>query len=127
MKRPPAIKGIFEDRFWEFIKNGECKLQKCTACGEFRYPPAPVCSQCLSENYEWENLKGTGTVYSWVTFHKQYFEELKVPYNVVSVMMDEGILLIGNLLGTQEIQVNMPVRLVFEELENSGKIFQFVK
>lgn len=129
MRRPPAMKGIFEDQFWEFLKKDEVRLQKCMDCGEFWYPPAPVCYHCLSENYAWEKLGGTGKVYSWVTFHKQYFEELKVPYTVVSVMMDEGVFLIGNLLNIDscEIKVNLPVKLVFERCGENRKIYQFVK
>ncbi|WP_396954172.1 zinc ribbon domain-containing protein [Neobacillus niacini] len=37
-------------------------MQKCKNCDQFWYPPAPVCYNCLSEDYLWEKLKGSGKV-----------------------------------------------------------------
>src|SRR6266487_2084823 len=77
-------------QFWEFTKNQEFRLQRCSECGGFRWPPAAVCSQCLSEEYIWTPVSGEGRLLSWVTFRRQYFPEYPPPHRVVVVELDEG-------------------------------------
>ena len=41
--------------FWEAARRHELALQRCDDCARFRYPPAPVCPECLSERATWIN------------------------------------------------------------------------
>lgn len=83
-------------QFWEFTKEREFRLQRCSDCGKFRWPPAPICEQCLSEAFDWTLLTGQGTVVSWVIFRRAYFSEYAAPHYVVTVELDEGPLFISN-------------------------------
>ena len=67
-------------------------MQKCSDCGKFRWPAAFVCPNCLSENYTWEELKGTGTVYSYIVYRRAFHPAFtdKIPYVVATVDLDEG-------------------------------------
>mgnify|MGYP006282016447 FL=1 len=51
--------------------------------------------------YHWKPLKGQGTILSWVIFHRQYFDNFPPPYNVVAVQLDEGPIVISNLVGAE--------------------------
>ena len=57
-----------------------------------------------------------GRVVAWTLFHRQYFKELPVPYNVVSVEVEEGPMLIGNLLGVEphSLRLDLSVHVEFE-------------
>jgi len=115
----PRITG--ENRpFWEAARRHELRLQRCGACGRFRYPPAPVCPQCLSEDAEWAPVSGRGKVSTFVVMHKVYFPSFAgdAPYNVVQVELDEGPRLTANLVGVPnaEIAVGMPVEVVFDDV-----------
>src|SRR5690606_1766912 len=47
-KTPRRILGLYDEPFWRYMKEeGEMRLQCCSECGAFRYPPAPVCAECL--------------------------------------------------------------------------------
>jgi uncharacterized OB-fold protein len=106
--------------FWEATRRHELRLQRCRACDRFRYPPAPVCPQCLAEDAEWTRVSGRGTVSTFVVFHKVYFPAFAadVPYNVVQVELEEGPRLTANLVDVpnDQIRVGMPVEVVFDDV-----------
>jgi uncharacterized OB-fold protein len=119
LRRPEPRRGIYDAEFWEFVQREELRIQRCSACAALRYPPAPVCPQCLSPECEWTPLSGKGTVLAWTTFHRQYFPELPVPYTVVAVETAEGPIVIGNYVnsGGRRAACGDEVRLVFEDVE----------
>ena len=93
-ERPPRRMDPYAEQFWQFTRSKEFRLQRCAACGRFRWPPAPVCDGCLSEDFSWTAVSGKGTVLSWVTFHRGYFPEYPPPHTVVMVELAEGPLFI---------------------------------
>ena len=104
--------------FWEYARRRELRLQRCSSCRAWRFPPAPVCDQCLSPEAEWAPLSGRGTIYSWIVFHRQYFPALPPPYNVASVELAEGPLFIGNVINVPDdaITIGLPVRVAWREV-----------
>ena len=79
--------------FWEGCRDGQLLIQRCTECGVWRYPPAPVCSGCGSRQSTWLPVSGRGQIYSFVIYHRPfhpaYAEE--VPYAVALITLDEGV------------------------------------
>jgi len=106
--------------FWEAARRHELRLQRCTECGRFRYPPSSVCPGCLGESAEWARVSGQGIVTTWVVFHKLYFPAFAadLPYNVVQVELAEGPRLTANLVGVANdaIRVGLPVEVVFDDV-----------
>ncbi|MFC1885996.1 Zn-ribbon domain-containing OB-fold protein, partial [Thermodesulfobacteriota bacterium] len=86
--------------FWEAANKNELRLQRCFDCGHVWYPPSNGCSNCLSTDFTWEKMSGKGKIWSWVIFHKCYFPsfEADIPYNVISVKLEEGPLLTSNMV-----------------------------
>ena len=131
LRRPKPRLGIYEKPFWDFIQQRELRLQCCAACAHLRYPPSAVCPRCLASEYVWNKTSGRGRLISWTVFHRQYFPELPVPYTVASVQLEEGPMLIANLLEIEPgaARLDMPVHVVFEEAQGadgSWLIYQFV-
>jgi uncharacterized OB-fold protein len=106
--------------FWEATRRHELALQRCDDCGHFRYPPAPVCPECLSERATWMPVSGRGTVTTFVIVHKRYFASFAadLPYNVVQVQLDEGPRLTANLVGVAnaDIRIGARVEVVFDDV-----------
>lgn len=124
--RPRPRRQGDEVAFWDYVQSQELRLQQCDNCGTIRYPPAPVCPACLSESSEWARMSGTGTLLSWVVFHRSYFAELPTPYWVAAVELTEGPILIANLLDADRHPpvLGMPVAVTFEEvadIEGDGR------
>jgi uncharacterized OB-fold protein len=121
LKRPQPILGIYEKPFWDALNQKQFKLQCCSNCKHIWYPPGPVCPECLSDDWKMTLMSGNGKVIAWTTFHRQYFPELPTPYLVVSVELNEGPLMIGNLFNPQDfkLELNLPVKAIFERVESS--------
>ena len=54
-------------RFAEDLAAGKIMSTICKKCGKKYYPPQADCSECMSSDMEWKELKGEGTL---VTFTK---------------------------------------------------------
>lgn len=116
LARPRPIMGVYEKPFWEAVQQRELRLQRCRTCSHVWYPPGPVCPSCLSDDWHWDRMSGRGRVIAWTVFHRQYFRELPVPYLAVSVALEEGPLLIANILGVEPaaMRLDMAVHVEFE-------------
>jgi len=112
--------------FWEACARGELRLQRCTGCGQLRYPAAIVCSECLSGESEWQAVSGRGKVFSFVVFHRAYHPawEGRVPYNVALIELDEGPILLSNVIDVDNdrLEVGLDVRVAFERLDDALSI-----
>lgn len=113
--RPLPRRGVYEQPFWEHVERQDLRLQRCTGCASFRYPPGPLCPECLADQYDWVPLSGRGTVLAWTVFHRQYFPQLPVPYTVVAVATPEGPILAANYVnGAGPAACGERVRLTYE-------------
>lgn len=101
--------------FWDYLKEGELRIQRCTGCSRFRQPPQPMCPECSSFEAEWVKVSGRGSIYSYVVSRQAIHPALvdKVPFLTVSVALDEGPHLTSNMLDVSpdEVEIGMPVTL----------------
>ncbi|MBI2370786.1 MAG: OB-fold domain-containing protein [Deltaproteobacteria bacterium] len=115
--------------FWESCRRHEMALQRCAACGQFRFPPRVTCPHCLSEEYTWTPVRGRGTVYTFVTFHHVYHKAWadKAPYNVSMIELEEGPRLWSNVVGIapEEVTVGMPVEIFYEDVTDEVALPKF--
>jgi hypothetical protein len=117
--------------FYEGTLRGELLLQRCTDCRTWRHYPRPTCPACLSRKFTWERASGRGSVYTWTIVHGPTlpaFEE-KLPYNVVDVLLDEGVHFVSEVLDCppDEIRAGMPVVATFEPLTDAITLVKFVR
>lgn len=107
--------------FWEACGRGELLAQRCAECGRFRFPPRPTCPRCRSFEVTWEQLAGTGRVWSWIRAHPPLlpaFAEL-APYVSLVVELDEDpvhLRMVGLLADGAEPAIGDPVRVEFEQV-----------
>jgi len=117
--------------FYEAARRGELRLQRCAQCRRFRHYPRPVCPHCLSREFSWEPTSGRGTVYTWTIVRGPTLPafEAKLPYNVVDVLLDEGVHFVSEVLACppEEIRAGMPVRAVFVAVSDDVTLVKFVR
>ncbi|MGD9528505.1 Zn-ribbon domain-containing OB-fold protein [Pseudonocardia sp.] len=95
---------------------GELRIPWCTRCGAAFWPPGPVCPRDFAPAPGWVGDAGTGTVSSWVRFHKSYFAGDEVPYVVVQVRLDSGPRITTTWTGAADPVVGEPVGVAFREV-----------
>ena len=86
--------------FWHTLREGELRIQRCTACGTYRHPPRPVCARCGASSSEWQAVAGTGEIWSFTIVHPPTLPAFadRVPYGAVVVRLDEGVFLVSNVV-----------------------------
>ncbi len=123
MADSPPLKPVSEpdaltEPFFAAGAEGRLLLATCDGCGEMRLPTSPACPSCLGEGYEWNEVSGRGTVYTFAIMHQRYHAawEPDLPYNIAVVELDEGPRMPANIIGIEndEIAVGMPVEVVWE-------------
>ena len=112
--RPPLPRPTPDNlAFYEAARRGELRFQRCSTCNRFRHYPRPICPQCLSREFTWERSSGRGTVYAWTIVRGPTLPafEAKLPYNVVDVLLEEGVHFVSEVLDCrpEDIYAGMPV------------------
>ncbi len=122
---PKPIKPVVSDinrPFWDACRDKRLMVQRCTGCGELRYPAAPVCPQCLGTGYEWQELSGRGEVFSFIVIHRGYHPwwAARVPYNVALIELEEGVRMFSNVIGVANdaLAVGQKVKVAFEQRDD---------
>jgi len=115
--------------FYEAAKRGELRFQRCAQCGTFRHYPRPSCPHCLCRDYTWEKSTGRGVVHTWTVVRGPTLPAFadKVPYNVVDVLMDEGVHFISEVLdcAPEQIRAGLPVEAVFVPVSDDVTLVKF--
>jgi uncharacterized protein len=85
--------------FWQACMEHRLVVQRCTSCGKHQFYPRPFCLSCEATAMEWVEAAGTGTIYSITTVRIPVVDELKPPYFLALVDLDEGPRLLTNIEG----------------------------
>jgi uncharacterized protein len=66
---PSILKETYADQltqpFWDAAKDDRLVVPRCTNCGTYRLPPSAYCFSCQTRDFEWVELPGTGTLYTF--------------------------------------------------------------
>jgi len=108
--------------FWTGGAQGRLQMLRCEACGWYLHPPAPICPQCLSRRLSVQTLSGLGTVASFTVNHQAWRPDLKLPYVVAIVELDEqkALRLTTNIVNcpVDAVHIGQRVRVRFEQHED---------
>jgi uncharacterized protein len=124
-RRPNRVMRPVDEQFWKFCADGELRLQRCLDCAHISWPPAQACEKCGRVRLSWELLSGKGTVVSWCTFERSYYEVLPAPWDTILVELEEGPLFISNPVGFTDATTTagMPVSVEFIDCEDDHGTF----
>lgn len=108
--------------FWTGGADGELRVLRCSQCGYWIHPPAPVCPECLSREVAPQATTGRGVVATYTVNHQPWYPGLDPPYVVAMVELDDqaGLRLTTNIVGCPpgDVRIDMPVRVVFEQYDD---------
>lgn len=115
--------------YWEYCKNHDFRMQKCTSCGYIRFPCSIVCPECHSMEAEWTKLSGKGKVYTFTVYRRPYHPAYKddIPYVLAIIELEEGPRMESNVTGcpVEEVKIDMPVEVYFDDVTPEFAIPKF--
>lgn len=122
----PVVRDEASAEFFDGTARGVLLLRQCLDCGHLRTPEIPMCTDCLSESFEWSAAAGSGHLVSWVVLHAKPSIDgnTLAPRIVATVELAEGPWMTSALMGVDEKQITgrMPVVVAFERPEGSEAI-----
>jgi uncharacterized protein len=124
-EHPSRVMDRWSAEFWNYTEQRELRMQVCSTCGKCRWPPSPLCDNCLSESYAWSQIDGAARLLSWVVFHREYFPEYPPPHLVVAAELDQGAIFIGSMENRHIPELRDGLRLQLLWVESSDKFGQY--
>lgn len=131
----PLPKMTDESRpFWEGLRANELRIQRCSDCARFRFPPQKMCRHCHSVDSHWDAVSGTGSVYSFTVPSQTSPGEMPArgfdyPFAVALIELDgtDGVRIASNLIecAIDAIAIGMPVRVAFEKATDEVTLPKF--
>jgi uncharacterized OB-fold protein len=108
--------------YWESAKEHSLKLQRCTQCERFRFYPSLACHFCSSLEFEWLPISGRGELYTYSIVHRgpgAPFADL-LPLVVAMVTLEEGPVLMSNVVGVEpeQVRIGMPLKIAYEDVSD---------
>jgi uncharacterized OB-fold protein len=109
--------------YWEAARQGRLLVKHCNACGADHHYPRPFCPTCWSEDVDWFQVSGRGTVYTYsIVFRNDLppFNEWGA-YVPAVVELEEGPRLMTNIVdcAPEQLAVGMPVTVDFRALNEN--------
>ena len=128
--KPVPVADADSEPFWAACRDGALRLQRCTDCGAFRYPPAARCADCGSDEAKWTELSGRGKVFSWITVTHPVPKDMfaaDVPYVVALIDLEEGVRMASNIVGCapDDVTPEMAVEVVFDQVSDGVTLPKF--
>jgi uncharacterized OB-fold protein len=115
--------------FNKFLNERKLMASQCKECKTLYLPPRPLCTCCYSEELQWVELKGRGTLTAYTviavgpTFMSEEGYNRKNHYCTGIVQLEEGPKMSARILGVDvknpdRIKIGTPLEVEF--LERGG-------
>ena len=115
--------------FWAGLQDGVVKLQKCGDCGAWVFYPRNRCSSCLSDALTWQEVPGTGCLYTFTIARQPTSPHFasEVPQRLAVVELDEGVRLTTTLVNVADadIRIGMRVRPYFDPVSDEITLLRY--
>lgn len=85
----PMHSGL-DEPYWDGLRLGELRLQRCASCRGWIWGPQPICPSCHTFDPGWESVEPSGVVYSWTRTWQQFAPGVTPPWTVVLVELPQA-------------------------------------
>ncbi len=107
--------------YFDAAAQGRLLIKRCLDCGKAHFYPRALCPHCFSERTEWQEAKGTGTVYTYSVMRTG------APFVIAYVTLEEGVTLLTNIVdcSPDQVRIGHEVRVVFRPAEGGALVPMF--
>lgn len=129
--RPVPAPDELTQPYWDAAKRHELHMQNCDKCGTLQFPPEEQCLQCGGSDLSWKQVSGRGIVHSFIVDHRLMTPGFNEPYLVAQIRpveaTNQDAIITTNMrdITFDEMAMDMPVEVVFEDLPQGITLPQF--
>lgn len=118
--RPLPIPTNETYNYWKAATKGKLMLNQCNECNFIYHYPRALCPKCFSDDVDWIESSGKGTIYTYTVARQTQFSdwpEAETPIVMVIVELTEGPKVPSIIKGidTDSVEIGMPVKADFIE------------
>ena len=117
---------ITAETFYKFAADKKLMGAKCSKCGAVYLPPRPICIACSSDEMNWVEMSGKGTIVTFTIIPAGPAPMVAAGYNKDKpycaglIKMDEGMYYSAQIIGVdvtnpESIKIGTPVTVDFVE------------
>jgi uncharacterized OB-fold protein len=101
--------------FWAALARHELVVQRCSSCGRTRVARMPGCPRCGATESVDVVASGRGLIYSWIVVRRPIgtIAPDEIPCTIVTVDLEEGCRIVGQLVDGGVPQFDGPVEAAF--------------
>jgi len=115
--------------FWDALRVGELRLQRCDACGTWIHYPRNRCPRCLSADISWHTVEPRGTVYTFTVAVAPTAPMFagEAPQLLAVVELTNGVRMTTTLVDVDpsDVHVGLPVVGVFDHGDDGLTLLRF--
>ena len=116
--------------FWQAAREGRLLIMHCRPCDRPYFYPRRYCPRCWSDQTEWREASGRGTVHTYSVIHQNPAPPFSdwCPYAVVLVDLEEGVRVMANWdrsVALDKLAVGLPVEVTFEAITEEISLPRF--
>lgn len=115
--------------FWEGLRDGVVRLQRCNDCDSWIFYPRTRCSNCLSDALGWHDVSGAGSLYTFTIARQPTAPHFasEVPQHLAVVELEEGVRLTTTLVNVDDdaIVIGMRVRPYFDRVSDEITLLRY--
>jgi uncharacterized protein len=117
------VPNVENRHFWEAAGEGRLTFKSCRACGRDHFYPRAICPHCFSDQTEWRESAGLGSIYTFSVMRR-----VPAPYAIAYIALDEGVTLMSNIVDCDldRIAIGQRVKVTFRPSDGSLTVPVFV-
>ena len=126
MPMPTAISAPF----WNGLKEGRLTIPHCTSCGHWIFFPRRHCDKCWSQDLEWKEVKGAGTLYTYTLTRVPTLPDFadEMPQKLAVVELDEGARMMTNIVtdDVEAVRIGQRVTVQYDDVTDEVTLPKFL-
>jgi uncharacterized OB-fold protein len=109
--------------FWKACSERRFSLPRCVSCGRLRWYLLPTCPHCYTVGYDWPDLSGAATLFSYTVVHRSFHLRFdgQIPYVTafVTPVEDPAVRFVTRIVdcAPTELQIGMPMQVSFTDAD----------
>ena len=115
--KPDPLVNNWARPFWDGTRKNKLLIQKCSDCEKHIFYPRMACPFCFSDNIEWVEASGKGTIYSFTVVENNAPSPFvpDMPFVIAVVILEEGVRMLTNIVeyDPKALQCDQAVEVTF--------------
>lgn len=121
------------EAFWEGTRQHKLLAARCVECGTAQLHQPAYCFSCQSRDFAWEELPGTGTIYTYTVVRHPLRPDLYAAVPLVGAIIEldgtqgAGARIMGNVIDcdVDKVRIGDRVAVVFEKISETFTVPRF--